>query len=442
MGIIKAYESRAVSLRTAEIQNQCTILCDQLNSYNYLVDNSSEVVNASLTQLTNIYNGRVMIVNRELTVIKDTYALDEGKTIVSENVIRCMKGESTNYYDKKNRYIEVTSPITESGSEEITGVMLASVSTDTIEDSLRIFYTKGRGILWIIGILMLAFSVLVAYLLVQPLGKIRNDIENITEGFEDEELHVNTYRETRQISEAFNKLLGRLKTVDASREEFVSNVSHELKTPLASMKVLADSLLTQRDVPAELYREFMTDIAEEIDRENKIITDLLSLVKMTRTSTDINVEEVDINAVLELLLKRLGPIASRAEVKLIFESRRPVSAEVDEVKLTLALSNLVENGIKYNNRGGWVKVILDADHQYFTVEVSDSGAGIPQESIEHIYERFYRVDKSHSKEIGGTGLGLAITRSAILRHRGSITVNSEEGVGTVFTVKIPLTYIA
>ncbi len=233
-----------------------------------------------------------------------------------------------------------------------------------------------------------------------------------------------------------------MKVLDDSRQEFVSNVSHELKTPLASMKVLADSLLTQRDVPAELYREFMTDIAEEIDRENKIITDLLSLVKMTRTSTDINVEEVDINAVLELLLKRLGPIASRAEVKLIFESRRPVSAEVDEVKLTLALSNLVENGIKYNNRGGWVKVILDADHQYFTVEVSDSGAGIPQESIEHIYERFYRVDKSHSKEIGGTGLGLAITRSAILRHRGSITVNSEEGVGTVFTVKIPLTYIA
>ena len=155
-----------------------------------------------------------------------------------------------------------------------------------------------------------------------------------------------------------------------------------------------------------------------------------------------NVESVDINAVLELLLKRLGPIATRADVRLIFESRRPVIAEVDEVKLTLALSNLVENGIKYNNEGGWVKVILDADHQYFSVEVSDSGVGIPQESIEHIYERFYRVDKSHSKEIGGTGLGLAITRNAILMHRGSISVNSEEGIGTIFTVKIPLTYIS
>jgi signal transduction histidine kinase len=191
-----------------------------------------------------------------------------------------------------------------------------------------------------------------------------------------------------------------------------------------------------------MYREFMTDIAAEIDRENKIITDLLSLVKMTRTSADMNVENVDINSVLELLLKRLGPIAAKANVQLIFESRRQVSADVDEVKLTLALSNLVENGIKYNKDGGWVKVVLDADHQYFTVEVSDSGIGIPQDDIQHIYERFYRVDKSHSREIGGTGLGLSITRSAILMHRGSINVNSEEGVGTVFKVKIPITYKA
>lgn len=237
-------------------------------------------------------------------------------------------------------------------------------------------------------------------------------------------------------------MLGRMKVLDDSRQEFVSNVSHELKTPLASMKVLADSLLALEDAPAELYQEFMTDITEEIDRENKIITDLLSLVKMTRTSADLNVEPTDINAVLELMLKRLGPLAIRADIKLIFESRRPVSAEVDEVKLTLALTNLVENAIKYNVEGGWVKVVLDADHKYFTVEVADSGIGIPQAEIEHIYERFYRVDKSHSNEIGGTGLGLAITRSAILMHRGSINVDSEEGLGTTFKVKIPLTFIA
>lgn len=442
LGIIKAYESRAVSLRTAEIQNQCTILCDQLNSYNYLTDNSSDVVNASLTQLTNIYNGRVMIINKELTVIKDTYALDEGKTIVSENVIRCMRGESTNYYDKKNRYIEVTSPITEAGAEEIAGVMLASVSTDTIEDSLRIFYTKGRGILWIVGVLMLAFSALVAYLLVQPLRKIRNDIENITEGFEDEELHVNTYRETRQISEAFNKLLGRLKMVDASREEFVSNVSHELKTPLASMKVLADSLVLQEQVPVELYQEFMEDIAKEIDRENDIINDLLTLVKMGKTAPDLNIAPVNINQLLELTLKRLKPIAEKKNVEVVLESFRPVTAEIDEVKMTLAVSNLVENAIKYNNQGGWVHVSLNADHKFFYIKVADSGIGIPKEDQDHIFERFYRVDKSHSREIGGTGLGLAIARNAVIIHRGSIKVYSSPGEGTTFTVRVPMIYVS
>ena len=128
-------------------------------------------------------------------------------------------------------------------------------------------------------------------------------------------------------------------------------------------------------------------------------------------------------------------------MQLVLESFRPVTAEVDEVKLTLAISNLVENAIKYNKEHGWVKVLLDADHQYFTIEVTDSGVGIPEESFAQIYERFYRVDKSHSREIGGTGLGLAITKNAVLMHRGSITVTSKEGEGTTFLVKIPLIYI-
>jgi signal transduction histidine kinase len=320
--------------------------------------------------------------------------------------------------------------------------MMISVSTDSINNSYD--YIKGTAfileILSMVAVFGIAFFI--SKRMLRPFEKITDAINEVKNGFTDEKISVTDYTETEHIGDAFNQMMTRLKALDDSRQEFVSNVSHELKTPLASMKVLADSLLLQEEVPNEMYREFMTDIAAEIDRENKIITDLLSLVKLTRSSDDINVENVDINSVLELLLKRLGPIAARADVKLVFESRRQVSAEVDEVKLTLALSNLVENGIKYNKEGGWVKVVLDADHQYFTVEVSDSGIGIPHDDIQHIYERFYRVDKSHSREIGGTGLGLAITRSAILMHRGSINVNSEEGVGTVFIVKIPLTYKA
>ena len=130
-------------------------------------------------------------------------------------------------------------------------------------------------------------------------------------------------------------------------------------------------------------------------------------------------------------------------MELVLDSFRPVTAEIDPTKMTLALSNLVENGIKYNKpEGGWVRVSLNADHKYFYVTVADSGIGIPEEALNHIFERFYRVDKSHSREIGGTGLGLAISRSAIVMHRGAIKVYSKENEGTTFSVRIPLVYIA
>jgi len=207
------------------------------------------------------------------------------------------------------------------------------------------------------------------------------------------------------------------------------------------MKVLSDSLLMQEEVPNELYREFMQDIAEEIDRENNIINDLLTLVRLDKTSGDLNVTSVSVNETIELILKRLRPIARKQDVEVVFESNRSVVAEIDEVKITLALTNLVENAIKYNKKHGFVKVTLDANHQFFTVEVEDSGIGIPEASYEYIFQRFYREDKSHSKEIGGTGLGLAITRNIILMHRGTIEVSSVMGEGSKFIVRIPLIYI-
>ena len=193
---------------------------------------------------------------------------------------------------------------------------------------------------------------------------------------------------------------------------------------------------------AELYREFMGDIAKEIDRENDIINDLLTLVKMDKTAQNLNISQVNVNDLLELILKRLRPIAEKKQIEIILESFRPVTAEIDEVKMTLAISNLVENAIKYNHDEGWVHVSLNADHKYFYVKVSDSGMGIPKEDQDHIFERFYRVDKSHSREIGGTGLGLAITRNAVIMHRGSIKVYSEPEEGTTFTVRIPLIYVS
>ena len=450
-GILENYEDRAVEVRTSDVQTQLKIIANHLITYNYLQDNSSEVIGAELEQLSNLYNGRMLIINSNLRVVKDTYGISEGKTIISEEVIRCMKGVNTANYDEVNGFIEITIPIIETisakmaaedmpeGTEVVRGVMLTSVSTDSIAMTLEILNRKALIIEYIMIFCILAIALLLAQVLIRPFGRVSKSISEIKEGYTDDPISVPDYVETEHIVDAFNGLLKRMKTLDYSRQEFVANVSHELKTPITSVKVLAESLLAQQDVPAELYQEFMKDIAEEIEREDKIINDLLAIVKLDKSVAELNISAVDINELTEIILKRLRPIARKNNVEVLLVSKREVVAEVDEVKMSLILTNLVENAIKYNREQGTVEVTLDADHQFFTIQVSDTGIGIPQECLEQIYERFYRVDKSHSREIGGTGLGLAITRNAVLLHRGSIKVESKEGEGTTFVVKIPLT---
>ena len=439
------YEDRMVQNRISELQNQCNILGRQLTNGNYMSDQSSGSLNSAIVQLANFYNGRIIIVNGGLKIIKDTYALTEKKTLVSEAVIKCFRGENRRIYDKEGEFIELTVPITEakSGSEEreIVGVVVVSVPTADLVAEQELLAGRSRILIVVLSIIVIAAAAVCAGIFVRPFKKILASFDKISEGYLTENVAISGYSEIEQISEAFNKMLGRIRTLDESRQEFVSNVSHELKTPITSMKVLADSLLSQEEVPNELYKEFMVDIADEIDRENKIITDLLSLVKLDKTTAEMNISVVSINELLELILKRLRPIAAKRNIELVLESFRNVTAEVDEVKLTLALSNLIENAIKYNKDDGWVKVSLNADHKFFYVKVADSGIGIPEDAIDRVFERFYRVDKARSRETGGTGLGLSITKNVILMHNGQIKLYSKENEGTTFTVRIPLTYI-
>ena len=448
-GILHSYAARAVLIRESEILSQAKILANQIATSEYMsMDDATEssTIQAQIDMLTTIYDGRVIIVDQNFTVYHDTYNLDDNKIIIAEEVVRSFRGEDITHYDMENHYIEMTIPIIDPNddTDTVLGVMLISVSTDNILLNQAHLRQIATIIVLIVAITFVFFAILFVLHFLKPLQKISDGIAAIKDGYGDDCLQVNDYSETIQICERFNQMLSRMKVMDDSRQEFVSNVSHELKTPLTSMKVLADSINSMPDAPKELYQEFMEDITNEIERETKIINDLLSLVKMDKAAADLNVSTINVNELLEQILKRLQPIADKQKVELVLESFRPVTAEVDEVKITLAITNLVENAIKYNRNDGegWVHVSLNADHQYFYLKVEDSGIGIPEESLEHIYERFYRVDKSHSREIGGTGLGLAITRNSILMHRGAIKVHPVLGEGTTFDVRIPLNYIA
>ena len=441
-GILANYFQRAVEVRTSDVQSQMQILANHLISYQYLDDPSSEVVNAEIEQVANLYDGRIMVIASNFAIIKDTYGVAVGKIIIAEEVIRTFRGDFISHYDDENDYIEITVPITRNvdGKTETVGVILCSVSTTSIVQNEEILSRNSLLFMFIILLVILAVVFFVPRLMLKPFNRLSDAISEVKSGFTDEKIEVNDYIETEHIADSFNQLMERMKVIEESRQEFVSNVSHELKTPLTSVKLLADSLNSQENVPVEIYKDFMHDIVEEIDRENTIINDLLSLVKMDKKSAALNISSVNVNELIESVFKRLSPIAENSSVDLIFESVRQVTADLDEIKFTLAITNLIENGIKYNHEGGYVKVNLNADYQNFIITVSDSGIGIPEEDQKSVFDRFYRVDKSHSREIGGTGLGLSITKSAIVMHRGTIELDSKEDIGTTFTVTVPLIY--
>lgn len=375
--MIHYYENQAVEVSVSAVRTECAILCDQIIKENYLNDSSSEAVNSKLELLSNVYGGRILVVDRDFKIVRDTYHVEEGRTLVSSKVIRCFKNGDSDEFKKIGQMIELVVPVKSADVSQVQGAMLVNISGSEIAAIAGDLEQKGILIICIIIVLSLFLAYILSTVLVKPLARVTKAIEDLTDGYQQDEISVPDYTETELITDAFNKMLARMKVLDESRSEFVSNVSHELKTPMTSMKVLADSLVGQQGVPEDLYQEFMRDITAEIDRENRIITDLLTLVKMDKKNADLQIQHMSINQLLEDILKRLRPIADKRNIDLILDSFRPVEADVDELKFTSAISNLVENAIKYNVDDGWVRVSLDADHKFFYVTVADSGMGIP-----------------------------------------------------------------
>jgi len=440
--LLKAYNSQIISQKTDELQSYGTVISNLILSSGYLSGQESVDVEREAEEVANVYQGRVMVVDQNLNIIKDTYGMEEGKTAISTEIVQCFSDPDAKYVNEIGDYIQLTLPIVSPSTEHTVGVILVSFSTKNIHTVERAVNYRAILLLIAFAICLLLFAFLYSALLSRPLLQVTESINEIARGNMDVSLDLHTYSELVTVSDSFNKMLGYIREQDTARQEFVSNVSHELKTPLASMKVLSDSLLSQEGMPEELYREFLADITNEIERMTSIINDLLSMVKMDKNNAKMSVTTININELLEQLLKRLRPIAARRNIELLYESFRPVAADVDEVKISIALNNLIENAIKYNYDNGWVHVTLNADHKFFYVKIEDSGVGIPEELQEKVFERFYRVDKARSRDTGGSGLGLALTRNAVLLHRGSIKLYSKEKEGTTFTVRIPLNYVA
>ena len=423
-----------------------TLLQENAKNLEYLInDINSETEGTSRTfqgmdTLAYSLSARVMIVDTDYRVAYDSFRLLKDTYIMDNDIYEIMKGDRDERLVREQSYIEYMFPVV-NREGYIDDVAVIAVSLESMENERGYLSYRANILICIFMVIGVLVAFFISYMAVRDTRKIKSQLVNMKDGFLGQISSDGLWREAGSVVDNMNGIFAKSQLLEESRQEFVSNVSHELKTPITSMKVLSESILMQDNVPVEMYREFMNDIVLEIDREAQIISDLLTLVKTDKGSDSLNIERVDINELMEVILKRLTPLAEKRSIEITFESFREVEADIDKVKFTLAISNLIENGIKYNVDGGWIRVSLNADHKNLYIKVAASGVGIPEDCVEHIFERFYRVDKARSRDTGGTGLGLAISKNIIVMHKGIINVYSEPGKGTTFTVRVPMNYV-
>ena len=419
----------------------------QITQGNYLKDASSYMYFESYIKglgKEKGFDGRIVVVDKLGYIIADSAAADQGHTIMNKQVFDALnKEESAQVFIRDDQEVmsAVVPILDKENKDEVLGTVVVTAYINDIYDSLGEMRSQVYLLSLFTSFLIGLLSFFTSSFISRPLKLLMKCVQKITNGQLDQKVNIRGKDEIAELGNAFNHMAEQLQRVEHSRQEFVSNVSHELKTPLSSIKVLTESLLFQENVPVEMYQEFFMDINSEVDRLDNIISDLLTLVRLDQTEVPMNITTTNLNDMTQAILKRLIPLAKKKDIKLIYQSHKEIFVDIDEVKLTLAISNLIENAIKYTPEGGEVKVILQSDLQDAWVSVEDTGIGIAKDEQSKIFERFYRTDKTRNRETGGTGLGLSITYRTVIMHNGSIQVESEEGKGSIFTVQIPIRQI-
>ena len=288
----------------------------------------------------------------------------------------------------------------------------------------------------ILEILVTIFAVFFSNSFTRRLRKIMVSMRIIREGDYSHKVKMGGNDELTVLGNEFNDLVERLQISEQKRRNFVSDASHELKTPLASIKLLSDSIL-QNDMDSETVKEFVGDIGNEADRLNRMTQKLLSLTRI-ESQEDSDCEIVNIAPTVDRVVRMLTGIAGENQISIHTNIQQDCPILIIEDDLYQIIFNLVENGIKYNIPGGRLTVTVDRIDENAIVSVKDTGVGIPPDSVTHVFERFYRVDKARSRKSGGSGLGLSIVRNMIERNGGSITVESKVGEGSTFTLSFPV----
>ena len=289
----------------------------------------------------------------------------------------------------------------------------------------------------IIAVVVVCLSGWLSRALTHKISQLLTAIRQVREGAYSHRADIRGRDEIAQIAQEFNSLTDRLQTTENARRRFVSDASHELKTPLAAIRLLTDSILQTEDIDPATTREFVTDIGAEAERLSRITEDLLRLTRLDNSVLEAPVR-VDVLPVLEQVMRMMSLVAQEKQVDLTYEASGECTVLASPDEIHQVIYNLTENGVKYTGSGGAVQVSLRREETWVVLSVADNGPGIPEEDLDRIFERFYRVDKARSRAAGGTGLGLSIVKHAAAYHDAKIQLDSQLGRGTRVRVLFPL----
>ena len=426
------YESKKASM-----VEKCLLASDEIAKLEVV---NATTVSSTVEQMGSLKVTRLIVTDQTGTAVYDSYGTAVGSFVLLPEIVQAMDGKGYDVFSCQYKYRNSTiqssaaTPVVSYGTtigcvymmeyDTSQGVLIHSLQQTILQITL------------ILELVVIIFSLAFSNTFSKRLRKIMSSMRIIQQGDYTHKVDMKGHDELTFLGDEFNDLTEKLQTSEQKRRRFVSDASHELKTPLASIKLLTDSIL-QNDMDMETVREFVGDIGDEAERLNRMTAKLLSLTKVDGQVDD-DWEIIDVAPTVQRVIRMLSAIAEQNNITLELHLEADCPILILEDDLYQIAFNLIENGIKYNQPGGKLTVTLYRQEENAVLTVSDTGVGIPEDAISHIFERFYRVDKARSRASGGSGLGLAIVRAIVQRYRGEIRVESTVGQGTTFTVIFPL----
>lgn len=389
--------------------------------------------------------GRLLLLDPDGKVQVDSFRELEGTTLrIPETADVLLSGTGTVFgihrlrEDGETRYTALCAAAMLDQEGQLLGAAVLSMPVDALQSAMDETSRQLLTVFVAIALAALLAALLLSGFLTRPLVALTQTMYRLGRGDLSARVKIRASGELRELADSYNAMAEQIEHLDRSRSQFVANASHELKTPLATIKLLLQNIQYQPDMDASLREEFMDDIDHEIDRLSSIITDLLTLSEMDSGAPSFSLEDVELSELTSATVRSLLFAADARGQLLRLDVTPGIHMRGDRSKLSQVIYNLTDNALKYSPEEGEITVTLRKSGNQALLTVSDNGIGIPKEDLAHIFDRFYRVDKARSRATGGTGLGLSIVRQMVKAHGGTITVTSEEGQGSTFTVTLPL----